>query len=249
MAVFDRIHRMPFWARFSITFGILILLMLVVRTAPWVKRAGRDLFVSMGLPESEAVWLSFFTFVAWPGSLGELLVLRLVVRIEQPADWKRLFLVHRPDWRGFWTLLAVFGILIWLETLFLNRLLWDPIESRLMSLGLWTEPALPAPPRAYLALNVIVLALLSWAEMPEELYFRGYLQRELTVRLGAVWGIVLNVLIWDLWHIWNPAMFVRRFFITLPHAIVVHFRGRVWASMLVHPLTNRIGAVYGLLSG
>ena len=248
MAVFDRIHRMPFWARFSITFGFLVLLVLVVRIAPWVRRAGRDLFISMGLPESEAVWLSFFTFVAWLGSLGELLALRLVVRLEQPADWKRLFLVHRPDWRGFWILLAVFGILMWLENLFLNRLLWDPIEGWLMNLGLWSEPALPAPPRGYLALNVVVLALISWAEVPEEMYFRGYLQRELTVRLGAFWGIVLNVLIWDLWHIWNPAMFVRRFFVTLPHAIVVHLRGRVWAPMLVHPLTNRIGAIYGLLA-
>lgn len=116
-----------------------------------------------------------------------------------------------------------------------------------MNLGLWTEPALPTPPRAYLVLNVVVLALVSWLEVPEELYFRGYLQRELTIRLGAFWDVVLSNLIWDLWHIWNPAMFVRRFFVTLPYGIIVHLRGRVWAPMLVHPLTNRIGTILTLL--
>lgn len=75
---------------------------------------------------------------------------------------------------------------------------------------------------------------------PEEIYFRGYLQPQLTRRLGAFRGIGLSLLLWDLWHLWNPAMFVRRFLITLPDAIIVYQRGRLWTPLIVHPLGNRL---------
>ena len=135
-----------------------------------------------------------------------------------------------------------------LEGWFLQRLVWDPIQSWLMNLGLWTEQLPPTPPRAYLGLNLIVLLLGCWFEATEEIYFRGYLQRQMTERMGAFWGITLSLLLWNVWHLKNPAAFVRRFFTGLFwSAILFHIRGRVWGPMVGHPLSNRLNAVVMLL--
>jgi membrane protease YdiL (CAAX protease family) len=144
-------------------------------------------------------------------------------------------------------LVLVVGV-VTLEGLFLQQFIWDPLQSWMINLGLWTEPSLPTPPHAYLGLNLIVLFLGVWLEGPEELYFRGYLQRQMTERLGAFWGITLSLLLWDLWHLKNPVMFVRRFFIGLcTSAIVFHLRGRVWGPMVGHPLVNRLSMALSLL--
>ncbi len=240
MTVFDRLHRAPFWLHVVITLGLSTLLVLVLRVAPWLSAATQRLYAALGFPESEAIFLTSFTVVAWTTGLGLFAVLWLVVRIEQPNDWKAFFLLDRTDWRGFWLLFAIRGLIAVLEVWFLYRLVWQPIQNGLMSLGAWTEAAFPVPPRQYLPLNLLVLGMMSWLEIPEEIYFRGYLQPQLTRRLGPVWGIGLSLLLWDMWHLWNPAMFVRRFLITLPDAIVVYRRGRLWAPLVMHPLGNRL---------
>lgn len=61
--------------------------------------------------------------------------------------------------------------------------------------------------------------------------------------MGAFWGIALSVLLWDVWHLKNPAAFVRRFFSGLIEALVFHLRDRVWGPMVGHPLGNGFNAV------
>lgn len=240
MTLFDRLRSAPFWLHVVITLGLSSLLVSMFRVAPWLSGATQKLYVGLGFPESEAIFLTRFTVVSWLSGIGLFAVLWLVVRIEQPADWKSFLLLDRSDWRGFGLLLAIRGAIALLELWFLNRLLWQPIQSGLMSLGLWTEAALPAPPRQFLPLNLLVLTAMSWLEIPEEIYFRGYLQPQLTRRLGRLRGIGISLLLWDAWHLWNPAMFVRRFVITLPDAIIVDRRRRVWAPLIAHPLGNRL---------
>ena len=247
MAILKWIQTRPFWLRAATTWCFLTLYVGVVRVAPWLRSAGQSFYRGVGLPPSEATFLSEFTFVPWVLGLGLIFNLWLVVRIEQPEDWKALLLLQRTDWRGFLILFAIRTVIFGLEIWFLQKWLWTPVQNWLISLGAWTEPPLPIPPLEYLWANLIALALISWLEMPEEIYFRGYLQSQITKRMGAFWGIVLSNLLWNMWHIWNPAMFVRRFIITLPDGIIVHLRGRVWAPMISHPLGNRIGTLLFLL--
>ena len=48
---------------------------------------------------------------------------------------------------------------------------------------------------------------------------------------------------------WLPAMAgAGTVLITLPDAIIVHCRGRVWPSLIAHPLGNRLGLVFQLLA-
>jgi membrane protease YdiL (CAAX protease family) len=218
-----------------------------VEVAPWISLAAQHLYINQGFPESEAIFLAKFTFVYWLSGLGSIFALWLVLRIERPTHWKAFFLLDQTDWPGFLILLVVRGLILGLEGWLLFRWVWTPIQNMLIGMGLWTESIFPVPPRQYLLLNLIVLILISWLEIPEEIYFRGYLQPQLTARLGAFWGIVLSLLLWDLWHLGNPAMMVRRFFITLPDALLVHWRKRVWGPLILHPLGNRILVIAYLL--
>jgi membrane protease YdiL (CAAX protease family) len=238
----------PFGVRAGLTFLIMVAVEILVEVLPWLDTAGRRFYIGLGVPPSEAAFLSYFTFLAWLTGLGYILVLWLVVRIETPADWKAFFTLDRTDWRGVWMVVAILALILVLDTLVLQQFVWGPVESWLVGLGLWTEPALPPPPRAYLWLNLVVLLLMSWLEMAEEVYFRGYLQRQITARMGAAWGMALSMLLWDLWHVKSPAAFLRRFVVGLvSYAFVTHARRRIWGSMLAHPLGNRINAILLLL--
>jgi membrane protease YdiL (CAAX protease family) len=219
---------------------------LLVDVVPWLDLAGRQFFSGLGLPPPEAAFLAYFAIQGLSG-LGMIIAIWLVVHIEQPIDWKAFFTLDRVDWRGFWMVIVISGLLLALDGWFLGSLVWEPIQSWLMNLGLWTGPSVPIAPHAYRWLNLIVLLLVVWIEIPEELYFRGYLQRQITARRGAFWGITLSLLLWNLWHLNNPAAFVRRFFAgLLSFALVVHKRGRVWGSMLGHPVSNRLGVILRL---
>ena len=246
MQLLAEIRKIPFWVRLFSTWCFLTLFVIAVRLAPGVRTALQGFYTGLGFPETEAIWLSSYSIWAITG-LSLLFTLWIVALIERPDNWKAFLLLHRTDWPGFWLLLGIQGLIFALEVWFLQRGVWDPIQGYLIRLGLWTEASLPIVPRAYLALNILVLILVSWVEMVEEVYFRGYLQPQMTARLGAFSGITLSLLLWDVWHVWNPAMFIRRFVITIPSALIVHYRKRVWAPMLVHPLVNRLGALLLLL--
>ena len=248
MRHWERLRQAPFAVKVAVSWGLLTLFALGLRVAPWLRQAGEVLYTRAGLPASEASFLWGFTGGAWSLGLGIVLVLVLVVRWERPADWRAFLTLDRTDWNGFWALFTVRSVVFGFELWFLQQVVWSPVQRWLIGLGAWSETPLPAPPRAYLGLNLTALVLMSWLEMVEEVYFRGYLQRQLTQRLGAVRGILLTQLLWDAWHVWNPAMFVRRFLIALPDAIIVHCRGRVWPSLIAHPLGNRLGLVFQLLA-
>jgi membrane protease YdiL (CAAX protease family) len=247
-ALLDRLRNAPFWMRAGLTFLAMVVIEVFCEVLPWLDRGGQQLYFRLGVPPSEAAFLTYFTFSSWLAGLGNLFVLWLVVRIEKPADWKAFLTLDRTDWRGIWIVAAILVLILALDALALQRLVWQPIQNWLMNLGLWTERSLLTPPRAYFWLNLVVLLLMSWLEMAEEVYFRGYLQRQITARRGAFWGIALSTLLWDLWHIKSPASFVRRFFVGLvSYALVAHVRRRVWGPMVGHPLGNRINAVLILL--
>jgi membrane protease YdiL (CAAX protease family) len=237
-----------FWVSAALTYALLLLVSLFVDVVPWLRVASQKLYTGLGLPSSEAAYLTIFTFQAWASGIGYLIVLWIVVRIEKPADWKAFFTLDKVDWPGVWLYVALLLGLAALEALFLRRLVWTPIENWLISLGFWTETLPSQLPRRYLWLNLLVLPLMTWLEALEEIYFRGYLQRQMTKRLGAFWGITLSVLLWDLWHLQNPAAYVRRFFAGLISGLTFHLRGRVWGPMIGHPAANRVNAIQWLFS-
>jgi membrane protease YdiL (CAAX protease family) len=236
------------WLRLSVSYGLLVLAAFLIRVLPGPVTSYSRFFLSVGFPSSEAAFLSLFS-LGFTLGLAILLVLCLLALADRKTDWRTLFTLQSTDWPGFFALFAIGAVVATLEAVGLRTLVFNPVQTWLIRCGARSEIQLPLPPLSYFYLNLGVFLAVSWVEMVEEVYFRGYLQPVLVRRLGPWRGIFLALLLWDLWHLWNPAMLLRRFVINLPSAILVHLRGRVWCSMLAHPLGNRLGTLLWLLSG
>ncbi|MEM2608665.1 MAG: CPBP family intramembrane glutamic endopeptidase, partial [Thermoproteota archaeon] len=140
----------------------------------------------------------------------------------------------------------ILGLFNLAEIAFLNQIL-KPVEGFLTSLGLPSSPTLGSLPKQYLFLNMVVLALFWWLEVPEELFFRGYIQNRLQGEHGKNISMLLSALIWDIWHVHGPAQCLRRFFVGLILAFAFRWRQNSYPTMLVHSIGNRVGTAIILL--
>jgi len=176
-------------------------------------------------------------------------VVWIVVWIEKPRDWKTFLRIGSPDLQGmalFFVLLKVFN---GLSKLFLQRCLWNPVQHFLESLGLPSVPmgasmAVPSthvtPTEAVIIL--IGLVLVSWGEVPEELFFRGYVQNQLQGRYGKVAAIFLSALVWAAMHLFAPANFAELFCMgACVFGVTFALRQNVTPLAIMHPLSNRAG--------
>jgi membrane protease YdiL (CAAX protease family) len=73
----------------------------------------------------------------------------------------------------------------------------------------------------------------------EELYFRGHLLPRLE-RLG-IWAPVVNAVLFALYHLWSPWLFVGRVLGVLPFAYAVWRRRSIYIGIAVHLAVDLIG--------
>ncbi len=109
---------------------------------------------------------------------------------------------------------------------------WDQQQQELLAMILGAEVDL-------------FLALLFVAVTPaicEEVVFRGYLQRNVERRLGAIWAIVVIGLAFGLFHL-RFAEFVPLSILGIYLAYIVWVSGSVWTGVLVHLMNNGIAVV------
>lgn len=92
--------------------------------------------------------------------------------------------------------------------------------------------------KSIITLTVIVHFLLFTLVYPiiEELYFRGFLLCRME-KLGK-WSVLLNTILFALYHLWSPWMIVARTLAFLPLFYVVYKKKSLKLSMTVHCLAN-----------
>jgi membrane protease YdiL (CAAX protease family) len=194
----------------------------------------------------------FLRYVLWAGlglamGLAFAWIVWLVRRVEGARDWRTFFRIGPPDLLGmflYWALALVFNTF---SRLYLKDWLWNPAQRFLESLGLPGE-AIGASVPAHIfhvspgvaIVGLLLLLLTIWTEVPEEIFFRGYVQNQLQGRHGRVAALCLGVLLWDAMHIFAPANVVERFFIGACTAgLVFALRQNATPIAIMHPLCNR----------
>ena len=83
------------------------------------------------------------------------------------------------------------------------------------------------------------------APVVEEIYFRGYLLPRIS-RFGA-WAPLINMVLFSLYHFFNPFGFVSRTLTFLPMVYAAWWKRNIYISMSVHVLGNLAGAVLTVL--
>jgi len=169
-----------------------------------------------------------------------------LTRKERVTDWRAFFKVERLDIRGIW---LCFGLGVLLQTLnaaFLWNFVLKPVRDFLSSLGLsgsaiglgtgGTVPAL-APNQAILL--TVFLLVFWWLEVPEELFFRGYLQNKFQSIVGKNTTAVISAIVWDLAHLWGLVNILERFLYGLLYGFIFRLRQNTTPTMIVHPIGNR----------
>jgi membrane protease YdiL (CAAX protease family) len=78
-----------------------------------------------------------------------------------------------------------------------------------------------------------------WSEIPEELFFRGYLQNQMQEIAGKNAAVIFSALCWALAHLWGLANTLERFTLGLAYAIVFRIRQNTTGPMIAHPVGNR----------
>lgn len=211
-----------------------------------------DSFLERNFTASTAYVLSLVAQIAPLAVLLSAFVF-LLARFERPASVRQLFKIEKLDVKGIW---MTFGLGIALQLLnaaFLWKYVLQPARNFLLSLGvpgpaigLGTGSDMPllAPGQA-LFLAVFML-LFWWLEVPEELFFRGYLQNQLQGIVGRNAAMLLSALFWALAHAWGLANTLERLLYGLVYAFVFRVRQNTTGPMLVHPLSNR-ALVLGLV--
>ncbi len=119
---------------------------------------------------------------------------------------------------------------------------WIPASLRL-GMGLsdaFTRSKLIQTYTLYLVLIVFV------APTVEELYFRGFLLPRMPERLGWAAPLV-HSLLFALYHVWSPWMFVARTLALLPLIYIVRWKRNLYLGMAAHYLINSIDFVMGVV--
>ena len=203
-------------------------------------------FTRLGYPSITALYLPMILVVILM-ELGYLLYcaqkkngslsLRGVVDFRQPVPWWMYI--------AFPLLILVWGILVTglvspIDNLFLNRLFgwlpdWYALRNLLQIKEVYSRAAILVTAGGALILNGIV------GPIVEELYFRGHLLPRLS-RFGR-WAPLLNVLLFSLYHLWTPWMFLSRDVLLVPLVYLVWWRRNIYIGIIAHCLLNLIGTI------
>ena len=90
-----------------------------------------------------------------------------------------------------------------------------------------------------------LLALLALGIAPgfgEEIFFRGFIQRGLVPRLGALWGVLLAAAVFGLAHL-DPIHSSLAFLLGAYLGVVTQLAGCIRTAILCHALNNTLGVL------
>lgn len=177
----------------------------------------------------------------------ELAFLAALLRIDHVRDIRAFFKVERLDVRGIWLTMGAGIALQIANALFLWQAVLRPARDFLASLGMSgaaiglgsgeNVPPLSVEQAIFLTLFLLVFW---WVEVPEEMFFRGYVQNRLQGIVGKNAALLLSALIWDLSHLWGLVNLTERFVYGLLYAAVFRVRQNTTPTMIVHPIGNRV---------
>lgn len=203
-----------------------------------------------GLVPGQLAYLAFVLRTLLVG-LSLMALVWLVVKLERPAQPRQFFKLGRLDWPGLGLVVLLIGVLNVLEAVFLRSWVYEPIRLFLIAHGVPGTPAGDlgfAPDPALAGVNLLLAILIVWVEAPEEVFFRGYVQNHLQERIGPNAALVASALLWDAWHLTDPAGFVRRLAFGLAFGLVFRLRQNTTPLAVAHPLANRLLLVYSLIA-
>lgn len=239
-----RVQQLKWYWRMLILIILSVLVNLFSFPLPWLRDWLRTAFPAMTLGE-----LGYLEFVTTGLLIGLSLTVLVLVTIwlERPSNIRQFFKLGSLDWTSLAAIVIGIGVLDLLEVAFLRQTLYEPLRLFLVSLGLWGQPTLETnivPDASMTGLNLLLLLLMAWIEAPEEVFFRGYVQNHLQEHVGATWAALVGAIVWDAWHISAPAEFFRRLLFALLFSAVFRWRQNTTALAVVHPLLNRLLAVF-----
>ncbi len=202
-------------------------------------------FLSQRFSISTAYVLTMIIFMTAIAIFGVVFLIWLV-RNEKVHDYRKFFKIEVLDIKGIWLSCGLGLALQIFNMAFLWKHLLEPAKNFLLSLGisgpnigLGTGEMVPqlSPLQAFLF--TVFLLLFWWIEVPEELFFRGYIQNKLQEIVGKDMAIFLSALIWDFCHLWGLVNVVERFFYGLVYAFVFRTRQNTTGTMIDHAIGNR----------
>lgn len=178
------------------------------------------------------------------GLFGIALIL-LIIRLEHVQSPRRFFKIERLDIRGIWltaVLVLVFDVV---SAALLQPLLFQPIGNYLGSLGIpsqllgITSANVPPLTPIIALLLTIFLVLFFWIEIPEEMFFRGYVQNSMQSKIEKNAAMFISAIVWDIAHLFALGSIVERFFLGLIFAYVFKIRQNTTGVMIFHSVGNR----------
>jgi len=172
--------------------------------------------------------------------------LAFIIKKEKVKSFRSFFKIETLDIKGIWLCLGLGLIMQVINAAFLFKLLLEPARNFLISLGisgqkigLGSGEMVPLLSSSQAIFLTVFLLLFWWVEIPEELFFRGYIQNKLQDIVGKNIAMFLSALIWDISHLWGLINILERFFYGLIYALVFRSRQNTTAPMIVHPIGNR----------
>jgi len=170
----------------------------------------------------------------------------LLTRKERVSDWRTFFKVESLDIRGIWLCFGLGVLLQALNAAFLWNFVLKPARDFLSSLGLngsaiglGTGSTVPVLSSVQAIMLTGFLLIFWWVEVPEELFFRGYLQNKFQSIVGKNTAAVVSAIIWDLAHLWGLVNVLERFLYGLLYGFIFRLRQNTTPTMIVHPVGNR----------
>ncbi len=231
----------------TILSGIINFLINSIVFSTWLKEHLSLVFA--GLSKDEIDFLVFIVQALLSGLLLLLLV-GSVIWLEKPSNIRRFFSIGPIDLKGLGLIILLVAILDALEILFLRRLVYEPVRSFLASLGLPGQPTLNvgfAPDPHWVGINILLLLLVFWVEVPEEIFFRGYVQNHLQDHVGQNFALFLGAFVWAFWHLFALADVLRIFVVGLAFSLVFRLRQNTTPLAIWHPLGNRLLVLVSLI--
>ncbi len=251
MAIKKASPRLAFGVRVAVLVIVSGTINLLINAAPfatWLKRHLTLVFT--GVTSGEIDYLVFIIQALCSGLLLLLLVVS-VIWFEKPAHIRQFFKLGPVDFRGLGLIVLLVAILDALEIGFLRRAVYEPVRLFLVSLGLPGQPSLSVdftPEPRFIIVNLLLVLLIFWIEVPEEIFFRGYVQNHLQDMTGQNLALFLGAFIWTAWHFFALADFLHIFILGLAFSLVFRLRQNTTPLAIWHPLGNRLLLLFSLVS-
>lgn len=165
---------------------------------------------------------------------------------ESKINFRSFFKIERLDVKGIWLALALGLIVQVINVAFLYTLLLEPARNFLISLGLsggkigvGSGEIVPLLSPFEATFLTAFLLLFWWVEVPEELFFRGYIQNKAQDVIGKNAAMFLSAFLWDITHLFGLVNLVERFIYGLVYGFIFRVRQNTTPTMIVHPMGNR----------